>query len=136
MSGGSDMKHIFIYGPPGSGKSTIGKILAEHLELPFLDLDSEIERAAGQTIPQIMARQGKPVFRDLETVALEKVVVGLSNVIALGGGALLRDTNRACAESAGEVVLLETDLPTLLIRTKSASGQRPLLAGDVEEKLT
>ena len=104
--------------------------------MPFLDLDSEIERAAGQTIPQIMARQGKPVFRDLETVALEKVVVGLSNVIALGGGALLRDTNRACAESAGEVVLLETDLPTLLIRTKSASGQRPLLAGDVEEKLT
>jgi 3-dehydroquinate synthase len=130
------MKHIFIYGPPGSGKSTIGKILAEHLELPFLDLDAEIERAAGQTIPQIMAEQGEPAFRDLETAALEKAAAGKASVIALGGGALLCEANRACAESAGEVLLLETDLPTLLTRTKSTSGQRPLLAGDVEEKLT
>ena len=129
------MKHIFIYGPPGSGKSTVGKILADRLEIPFLDLDVEIERMAGQTIPQIMSEQGEPIFRDLETAALEKAVSGAASVIALGGGALLRDCNRACAESAGEVVLLEADLPTLLERLKSESGQRPLLAGDMEEKL-
>ncbi|MFH1524359.1 MAG: 3-dehydroquinate synthase [Chloroflexota bacterium] len=130
------MKHIFIYGPPGSGKSTISKILADQLDLPFLDLDAEIERAAGQAIPQIMTEQGEPAFRDLETAALEKAVAGEASIIALGGGALLRDANRACAESDGEVVLLEADLPTLLARTKSASGQRPLLVGDVEEKLS
>jgi shikimate kinase/3-dehydroquinate synthase len=129
------MKHIFIYGPPGSGKSTVGKILADDLDIPFLDLDVEIERMAGQTIPQIMAGQGEPAFRDLETAALEEAVSGAANVIALGGGALLRDSNRACAESAGEVVLLDADLPTLLERLKSESVQRPLLAGDMEEKL-
>jgi 3-dehydroquinate synthase len=129
------MKHIFIYGPPGSGKSTVGKILADRLEIPFLDLDVEIERMAGQTISQIMSEQGEPIFRDLETAALEKAASGAASVIALGGGALLRDSNRVCAESAGEVVLLEADLPTLLERLKSASGQRPLLTGDMEEKL-
>jgi shikimate kinase/3-dehydroquinate synthase len=130
------MKHIFIYGPPASGKSTVGKILAKGLELPFLDLDTEIEKIAGQGIPQIMAESGEPAFRDLESAALERAVTGPSSVIALGGGALLRDANRACAESAGQVVLLEADLATLLGRTKAASGKRPLLAGSVEEKLT
>jgi len=129
------MKHIFIYGPPGSGKSAVGKILADRLEIPFLDLDVEIERLAGQTIPQIMSEQGEPIFRDLETTALEKAASGAASVIALGGGALLRDSNRACAETAGEVVLLEADLPTLLERLKSEAGQRPLLAGNMEEKL-
>jgi len=129
------MKHIFIYGPPGSGKSAVGKILADRLEIPFLDLDVEIERLAGQTIPQIMSEQGEPIFRDLETTALEKAASGAASVIALGGGALLCDSNRACAETAGEVVLLEADLPTLLERLKSESGQRPLLAGNMEEKL-
>jgi 3-dehydroquinate synthase len=82
-----------------------------------------------------MSEQGEPIFRDLETAALEEAVSGAASVIALGGGTLLRDSNRACAESAGEVVLLEADLPTLLERLKSESGQRPLLAGDMEEKL-
>ncbi len=135
MCGGNEMKHIFIYGPPGCGKSTVGRILADRLEIPFLDLDMEIEHVAGQTIQHIMKEQGEPSFRDLETAALEEAASSAASVIALGGGALLRDSNRACAESAGEVVLLETDLPTLLKRLKSESGQRPLLAGDMEEKL-
>ena len=66
------MKHIFIYGPPGAGKSTVGKLLAGNLGLPFLDLDTEIEQSAGQTIPQIMSGRGEQAFRDLETAALEK----------------------------------------------------------------
>jgi len=83
-----------------------------------------------------MNEQGEPLFRDLETAALNKAVVGAPNVVALGGGALLREANRLCAESAGQVVLLEADLSTLLKRAKLAEGQRPLLTGDVEEKLT
>jgi shikimate kinase/3-dehydroquinate synthase len=135
MSGGNSMSHIFLYGPPGSGKSTVGKILAGDLKLAFLDLDAGIERTAGKTIAQIMAEQGEQVFRDLESAAIEKAIAGDASVIALGGGALLRDANRVCAESAGDVVLLEADLPTLLARLKAKPDQRPLLVGDMEEKL-
>jgi 3-dehydroquinate synthase len=128
--------HIFLYGPPGSGKSTIGKELAKSLELPFVDLDSEIENSAGKTIPQIMDGQGEPVFRDLETAALNALVNKNESVIALGGGALLRDENRAFAERNGKVVLLMAELSTLLERLQNNSGKRPLLAGDLSTKLS
>ena len=129
------MKHIYLYGAPGSGKSTVGKLLASSLNIPFFDLDKEIEKMTGKTIPQIMADQGELVFRDLESVALKKVSLGHVGVIALGGGALLRGTNRECADSTGEIVFLETDLPILLGRLKKETGQRPLLEGNMEEKL-
>jgi 3-dehydroquinate synthase len=129
------MPHICIYGPPGSGKSTVGSLLAYNLNLPFIDLDVEIERAAGRSIPQIMKQDGEPTFRDLESAALDAALSASDAVIALGGGALLRDENRAHAESAGRVVLLEADLSTLLARLESDENQRPLLAGDLEEKL-
>lgn len=127
--------HIFLYGPSGSGKSTVGKLLAQALNLPFLDLDAEIESVAGQTIPQIMAGQGESAFRDAETDALQKVVLGADKVIALGGGALLRDENRALAETTGQVVLLNADLLTLVARLSQDENERPLLAGELEAKL-
>ncbi len=129
------MKHIFLYGPPGSGKSTVGKILARNLDLPFLDLDVVIEQEAGRSIPQIMAEDGEAIFRDLETAALERVANGAPAVVALGGGALLRERNRACAEANGSVVFLEATLETLLARLRADKNQRPLLAGDLEAKL-
>jgi shikimate kinase / 3-dehydroquinate synthase len=134
------MSHIFLYGPPGTGKSTIGRTLARNLNLPFVDLDRVIETKAGLSIEQIMEQQGEATFRDLETAAL-KASVGQessvrSQVIALGGGALLRDENRAIAEANGKVVLLNAQLPILLERLKNDGGKRPLLAGDMGEKLT
>jgi 3-dehydroquinate synthase len=130
------MKHIYLYGAPGSGKSTVGKLLAASLNIPFFDLDKEIEKMAGRTIPQIMANQGELIFRDLESVALKKVSFGHVSVTALGGGALLRDANREYAQSTGEVVFLEVSLPILLRRLKAESGHRPLLEGEMEEKLS
>jgi len=137
------MAHIFLYGPPGTGKSTIGRKLARRLQLPFVDLDRVIETNAGMSIPQIMGQQGEPAFRDLETAALNEIVGhALSvtdireKVIALGGGALLRDENRAFVEANGSVILLMAELPTLLERMQNDSGKRPLLAGDVQSKLT
>jgi len=129
------MKHVFIYGAPGSGKSTVGKELANDLDLPFIDLDCEIERTAGQTIPQIMTQHGEEFFRKLESSELKKASTGVPCVTALGGGALLRDANRKLAESTGEVVFLETELPDLLQRLKTEQGQRPLLEGDIDGKL-
>ena len=130
------MSHIFLYGPPGTGKSTIGRILARNLKLPFIDLDHIIKTNAGMSIPEIMHEQGEPAFRDIETSALQGLINEKESVIALGGGALLRDENRIFAESHGRVVLLMAELPTLLERLQNDSGKRPLLVGELSEKLT
>ncbi len=129
------MPHIYIYGPSGAGKSTTGNLLADALDYPFIDLDAEIERIAGRPIPEIMAELGEAVFRDLETAALKSAASGPEAVIALGGGALLRDGNRALAESTGRVALLEADLTTLAARLSQDENRRPLLAGDLQDKL-
>jgi 3-dehydroquinate synthetase len=130
------MSHIFLYGPPGTGKSTIGKILARNLNLPFVDVDRVVEANAGMFISQIMEEQGEAAFRDMETAALKNAAAERESVIALGGGALLREENRAFAEMQGTVVLLMAELDTLLERLKDESGKRPLLAGDMRAKLT
>ncbi len=129
------MGRIFLYGPPGSGKTTVGKLLAKNLGCPFLDLDDEIEASTGKTIAQIMEIDGESGFRERESLALEKVSSGATGVISLGGGALLREANRACAETAGEVIVLEADLPTLLERLEADGGKRPLIAGGIQRKL-
>jgi shikimate kinase/3-dehydroquinate synthase len=134
------MHNIFLYGPPGTGKSTIGKTIARNLNLPFVDLDNVIESKAGMPIAQIMEQQGEMAFRDLETAALKQTVghafsVTNSQVIALGGGALLREENRTFAEPHGAVVLLMAELHTLLARLKNDGGRRPLLSVNVREKL-
>lgn len=128
--------HFFLYGPPGTGKSTLGKLLARNLALPFVDLDRVIEANAGMSIPQIMEEQGETAFRDLETAALKSLTAEKESMVALGGGALLRDENRAFAESNGKILLLMAELPTLLERIQHEPGKRPLLAGDLKNKLT
>jgi 3-dehydroquinate synthase len=132
------MPHILLYGPPGTGKSTIGKRLARNLNLPFVDLDHVVESNAGMSIAQIMEQHGEPAFRDMETAALREMIShagSTSRVIALGGGALLRNENRILAEKHGTIVLLMAELPVLLGHLKHDSGKRPLLAGDLREKL-
>jgi shikimate kinase / 3-dehydroquinate synthase len=130
------MPHIFLYGPSGSGKSTIGSVLAHDLHLPFVDSDQVIEINAGTSIPNIVEEQGMPKVRDLETGALKQIINERESVVALGGGALLRDENRVLVENSGKVILLMAELPTLLERLQNDSNQRPLLAGDLKSKLT
>jgi len=120
---GMMMKYIFLYGPPGAGKSSVGKALAERLRWLFVDLDLEIEKSTGETISQIINEQGESVFRDSETEMLKRVASESSCVIALGGGALLREENRRYAEECGEVVILETKIETL--GRTFAKGSKP-----------
>jgi 3-dehydroquinate synthase len=127
--------HIFLYGPPGTGKSTVGKKLAQNLKLPFIDIDRVIEMHAGTSISQIMEQQGEQAFRDLESAALKNLLQEKESVVALGGGALLREENYTLAESNGRVILLMAELPTLLERMHNESGKRPLLVGDLSTKL-
>lgn len=129
------MNHIFLYGPPGSGKSSVGKVLADSLNMDFLDLDVEIEKFADMPIPQIMQEWGEGAFRDLEFSTLTRNIKEKSKVISLGGGALLRARTRTRVEASGEIVFLETDLKTLIKRLNEDETVRPLLAGSLEDKL-
>ena len=129
------MSHIFLYGPSGSGKSTLGSILARNLHLPFVDSDRVIESNAAMSIPEIVENQGEASLRGFETAALKQIIQDKESVVALGGGALLRDENRALIESNGKVIVLIAQLPTLLERLQRDSHKRPLLAGDLKSKL-
>jgi 3-dehydroquinate synthase len=130
------MSHIFLYGPPAVGKSTIGSLLAKKLQLPFIDLDQVIEEKAGMSIQRMIETRGEAEFRERESAVLKSLAGEKESVIALGGGALLRDENRAFAEQHGRVVLLIAEAETLFQRLKDAPQKRPLLAGDLHQRLT
>ena len=124
------MRHLFLYGPPGSGKSTIGRLLAARLGLPFTDLDAVIVETDGRSIPQIFAEEeGEPGFRAREKQALADMSARPRHVVALGGGALLNPECRALAEASGEVLCLACTLETLCRRIDNAPGSRPLAGG-------
>jgi shikimate kinase len=119
---------IFLVGFMGSGKTTIGKLLARRLGWSFADLDDLIVRAAGMSIPEIFAREGEPAFRRREADALRQAAAGRRSVVATGGGAACRDENLALMLGAGRVVALGVSAAEALRRTGAASG-RPLLDG-------
>lgn len=131
---------IFLYGPPGSGKSSTGRELAAALNFAFTDLDEAVQLKAGLPIAEIFSRQGEPAFRLLESAVLRQTLAAppaskLGRVIALGGGALLDAANRSRVETAGRVVLLEASTEMLLKRLELQPAKRPLLSGDPAAKL-
>lgn len=121
---------IFLYGAPASGKSTLGRRLADRLGARFSDLDAEIVRREGRSIPDIFAAGGESAFRDIESAALAAGCcpdAPAPCVVSLGGGTLIRDANRALAERSGAVFCLDTpDDAELERRIGSAVGSRPL----------
>ena len=120
---------VFLYGAPASGKTTLGRKLAERLKAPFVDLDAEIVSRTGRAIPDIFAKDGEVAFRDIESETLASVASAADPgaVVSLGGGTLLRDSNRALCERAGGVFCLEApDEKELERRIGSAAGSRPL----------
>ncbi len=127
----------FLYGMPGSGKSTLGKALAERLDLPFFDLDARIVAQAEMDIPTIFAREGESGFRAREKEALHSLLMEESGgVTALGGGALLEEENRRLAETRGTVLCLRAELDALRARMENSAETRPLVAGeDWQERL-
>lgn len=125
---------IVLTGFMGSGKSTIGQLLAKQLDLPFADLDQLIEQQAGRPIPELFAAEGEAAFRALERRLLQDVLARQESlVLATGGGALMgADAEQALADSSALVVFLDVTLPTIRVRVGSGEG-RPMLTGRGED---
>lgn len=118
---------VYLIGFMASGKSTVGPKVAARLGHSFLDLDHLIEGEAGRSIPEIFAEEGEAAFRALETDALHQTADTDNLVVALGGGALVDDENRAFAKAHGRVVYLEVNAETVLERVGDEADERPLL---------
>lgn len=127
---------IFLYGPPGVGKSTIGRLLAASLNRPFVDVDVEIARQAGQSIPEIFAAHGESGFRALEQQIIGSLLAGDEKVVALGGGALLAPELCRQVTAVAPVLCLMAPQELLHTRLQAAAATRPLLAADLHSQLT
>ena len=139
-TGDTRRKTLFLYGPPASGKSTWAKRIAAATGWTLVDLDAEIVKQAGRSIPEIFADEGEKGFRAIEKRCLERacicgdrnvaaplgVATPTGRVIALGGGALLDPESRKRAEEAGRVVVLDCPIETL--KARLTGGDRPLSA--------
>lgn len=115
----------------GTGKSTVGQIVAARMGWPFVDTDAWIERDAGQPIAEIFAQHGEAAFRQMERDACARAAQLERHVIATGGGALLDAETRAAFLARGLVICLRADLDTILKRL-GAGADRPLFSGDRE----
>lgn len=121
-----DFKNIFIVGSMGSGKTSIGKMLAKNNNLSFLDTDHEIIRSCGYSIPDIFEKFGEEHFRGLETEQLRKMNVIENHVISTGGGIILRDDNERLMKDLGIIIFLDININSQIDRVKNRKN-RPLL---------
>ena len=125
--------NIYLIGMMGSGKSTLGKTLSEKIQKPFIDLDSEIEKATGKSITEIFDIDGEEQFRKMETKQLKQYS---ESIVACGGGIVLNNANRKFINENGIAILLLASMGELAQRL-SSSNNRPLLAEDnMKEALT
>lgn len=119
-------KNIFLIGPMGAGKSSVGRRLAKRLKMQFLDSDQEIERRTGATVNLIFEIEGEPGFRRREKDIIGELTKKSGIVLATGGGAVLDPDNRMVLANCGVVIYLRTGLKQLVQRT-SRDSKRPLL---------
>ena len=129
----ADGCNLTITGFMGTGKTTVGNILAERLGRQIVDMDERIEAELGKTIAQVFADEGEEVFRQAEARLCQALAQESDLVIATGGGTLVSDENRQTLAASGPVVCLTAGIDTVLQRVEDLED-RPLLPGDREEK--
>ncbi|WP_438446697.1 shikimate kinase [Gorillibacterium sp. sgz5001074] len=127
-------RNVILVGFMGTGKTTVGRLLADELGWTFKDSDAEVEERAGMAIREIFAEQGEERFRELETEALRILLAGEKRVVSTGGGAVLREENRRLMAEGGLVVALNAGEAAIIARV-SGDPNRPLLQGDVEQRV-
>lgn len=127
---------IFLVGPMGAGKTTVGKRLAQTLRLPFLDSDRVIEERTGATIPLIFDVEGEDGFRRRERAVIDELTQHDRLVLATGGGAILAPENREHLRCRGVVVFLQTTIEQQLERTRHDKNRPLLQVADPRARLT
>lgn len=127
---GDKIRRIVLTGFMGSGKTTVGPLVAARLGWRFVDVDDVIEAEAGSTIAELFARHGEAAFREREQAAIARLVAGDTLVLALGGGAIENPGTRALLMASDDTLLvhLEVKLATTLARCAGTEGTRPILA--------
>ncbi len=126
---------IFLIGYMGSGKSTLGRRLAKHLNLQFIDMDYFLEERNCKTIPQIFAEEGEEEFRKKERKALEELIEFTDVVIATGGGAPCFFDNIDLMNKSGKTIYLNINPKILADRLLKSKTERPLIKGKSQEEL-
>ncbi|WP_229106443.1 shikimate kinase [Paenibacillus sp. 1001270B_150601_E10] len=127
--------HIVLIGFMGTGKSIVGQRLAERLHVPFIDLDQEVVRQEGRSIPELFAQEGEEYFRDTESKVLAAWLQSEQpGIISTGGGAVLRAINCDVMKQQGFVVALTAEVDTIIARV-SGDADRPLLQGNASERV-
>ena len=127
--------NIYLIGMMGSGKSVTGRRLAALLGFTFLDLDEQIQKKTGLTIPEIFSKEGETFFRDRESEILKDASKGDLRVVATGGGAVLRSSNVELMRVTGKTVFLETSPGILWDRVRDKKDRPLLHSGQPQEKL-
>lgn len=130
------VRNIFLIGPMGAGKSTIGRTLAKELKLEFFDSDEVIEESTGADISWIYDVEGEAGYRRREQKVIEELTQKSNIVLATGGGVIMTPENRNALAGRGTVIYLKTSLQQQFERTKRDSTKRPMLqTKDLEKRL-
>lgn len=128
-------RSVVLVGMPGSGKTSVGRRLAQRLELSFVDADTEIEKAADMPIADIFTTHGEPYFRAGEAKVIARILEGGPRVVATGGGAFMNPDTRAKIRAQGISVWLKADFAVLLRRIKRKNDRPLFMNGDPEATL-
>ncbi|HTL48224.1 MAG TPA: shikimate kinase [Verrucomicrobiae bacterium] len=127
--------NVYLVGMMGSGKSSTGQALASLLDLRFVDVDREIQKSESAAVAEIFEKKGEPYFREAESRELERVSRESGQVVATGGGVVLKESNIRVMRRTGKIVYLKTSVDWLVSRL-AHDTERPLLKGeDLEVRL-
>ena len=135
MTGKTQSGNLVLVGMMGSGKTTIGRTLARHLNKNFIDSDEEIVKRTGVTIPHIFDIEGEEGFRQRESNVIKELIAGENIVLATGGGAVINEMNRELLQANGIVIYLRASVQDLWMRTRHDRNRPLLQTKDPQQKL-